>query len=267
MWAICRAALTRASTKGENADDVYSVLEFLLMHGSRADQRYFGTEKENYQTPLMLMALSGAVDCVRLLIKFGASVATCDSNGWTALHVACAPNSPRKAAAATPEEAYNDEMVDLLIEAKGNVHVQNSAGLTPLHCACHGGDVPSAALLILAGSKLNARSGHGFSPIIWALIGAEGNDKHEMVQLLLDSCQPDDEEGDGADDNAVAETEDEKATKAEQAILKAKYKEQCLVEYVEDMKCFKLAHLIVQLKMHLREYLLAYAKTAKEKMG
>jgi tetratricopeptide (TPR) repeat protein len=272
MWAVCRAAIMRASTVGENPDDIYPVLEFLLMHGARADQRYFGTDKENYQTPLMIMALCGAVDCARLLMRFGASVATCDTNGWTALHVACAPNSPRKQGTAKGEDSHNDEMVELLLEAKANVHIQNSAGLTPLHCACHGGDVPSAALLILAGSKLNARSANGFSAMVWALIGSEGNDTCEMVQLLLNSCAPLTleqltEEPTPEGEEKPEETEEQKAEKVEKLGKFNEYKAASLVEFQEDMKCFRLAHLIVQLKIHLREYLLGYQKTAKEKMG
>lgn len=269
MWAVCRAAIQRASTVGENADDIYPVLEFLLLHGSRADQRYFGTEKENYQTPLMIMALSGAVDCARLLIRFGASVITCDTNGWTALHVACAPNSPRKSD-VEGGDTFNDEMVEMLLEAKANVHIQNSSGLTPLHCACHGGDVPSAALLILGGSKLNTRSANGFSPIVWALIGAEGNEKSEMVQLLLNSCSPMTEypeEPTAEGEENPEETDEQKAEKVEKLAKLNEYKATCLAEFHEDMKCFRLAHLIVQLKLHLREYLLAYQKTAKETMG
>lgn len=276
MWAVCRGALQRATTPGENADDIYPVLEFLLMHGARADQRYFATEKENHQTPLMIMALSQAVDCARLLLKFGASVQTCDTNGWTALHVACAPNRP-KAPDAKPEDCYNDEMVELLLEAKASVHIQNSAGLTPLMCACHGGDIPAAALLIMGGSKLSARSSNGFSPIIWSLIGAQGNDQSEMVQLMLNATHPSDDDNEEEEEAAAAEgeegegkaeeTEEVKAAKAALKARKKEDKEAAFVEYPEDAKCFKLAHLIVQLKVHLREYLQGYAKTAKEKMG
>eukprot|EP00604_Paraphysomonas_vestita_P002351 CAMPEP_0174818816 /NCGR_PEP_ID=MMETSP1107-20130205/1717_1 /TAXON_ID=36770 /ORGANISM="Paraphysomonas vestita, Strain GFlagA" /LENGTH=261 /DNA_ID=CAMNT_0016031263 /DNA_START=740 /DNA_END=1526 /DNA_ORIENTATION=- len=194
MWAVCRASIHRAAIQGEHPDDVYPLVEILVMHGSRAEQRYSSIDKDHkqsqqqHQTPLMLFAIAGAVDCAKLLLKTGASIMTCDGEGWTPLMIACAPNSPRVNHENKDAVASNDEMIEMLLEHKAQVNAQNSTGLSALHCACQSGDIHSAALLIHAGAKLNLRSSNGFSPIVWALIGAKGDTKSEIVQIILDAC-------------------------------------------------------------------------------
>lgn len=272
MWAICRAAIHRSSIPTENADDVYPLLELIVMNGARPEQRYeAGIEKEgvsdkqSMQTPLMLFALAGAVDCARLLLKLGAGVMTCDSDGWTPLMISCAPNSPRRTVDSQNKPSNNDEMVELLLEHKSLVNVMNINGITPLCCATQAGDANSCALLIHAGARLNSRSSNGFSPIIWALIGAEGDDKSDIVQMILHAClmhsaKDAKAEGEAAadDEGAIKDAEEKKPPTEEQLAL--------LAECMEDLKAFKVSHVILKLKTVVHELLVNYKK-AQEALG
>jgi len=38
--------------------------------------------------------LSGNLDCVKLLVKFGADIIQRDEDGWTPLHMACSDGFP-----------------------------------------------------------------------------------------------------------------------------------------------------------------------------
>lgn len=278
MWAVCRAAIHRSSTPNEHPDDVYPLVEILVMHGSRAEQRYSAIDKDQkqsqqqHQTPLMLFAIAGAVDCAKLLLKTGASIMTCDGEGWTPLMIACAPNSPRVNREDKNAVASNDEMVEMLLEHKAQVNAQNATGLSALHCACQSGDIHSAALLIHAGAKLNLRSSNGFSPIVWALIGSKGNSKSEMVQIILDACltvsndnkdtkvndnNDNENNNDKTDDSTT--NEEEKGEKKEVENIKPNLHE----ELVEDMKCFFFSHIILQLKFVLQDFLVTYEKAQK----
>lgn len=267
MWAVCRAAIHRSTIPNEHPDDVYPLVEVLVMHGSRAEQRYSSIDKDHqqshqqHQTPLMLFAIAGAVDCAKLLLKTGASVMTCDGEGWTPLMIACAPNSPRVNHENKELVAPNDEMVEMLIEHKAQVNAQNAQGLAALHCAAQAGDIHSVAVLIHAGAKLNLRSANGFTPIVWALIGSKGNRKSEMVQMLLDACliENDSEKSKKADEtneaNEPAKSEEEPDHSQERQNLQ----DECL----EDMKCFLFSHLILQLKFVLQDFLMGYEKAQK----
>jgi ankyrin repeat protein len=272
MWAVCRAAIHRSAIPNEHPDDVYPLVEILVMHGSRAEQRYSSIDKDHnqshqqHQTPLMLFAIAGAVDCAKLLLKTGASVMTCDGEGWTPLLVACAPSSPRINHENKGAIAPNDEMVEMLLEHKAQVNAQNAQGLSALHCAAQAGDIHSAALLIHANAKLNLRSANGFTPIIWALIGAKGNRKADMVQMLLDACltplesdsptakAEDEEKGESSESSPPAASEETEVSEERKALH-----EEC----VEDMKCFLLSHLILQLKFVLQDFLMNYEKAQK----
>jgi tetratricopeptide (TPR) repeat protein len=278
MWAVCRAAIHRSAIPNEHPDDVYPLLEILVMHGSRAEQRYSSIDKDHnqshqqHQTPLMLFAIAGAVDCAKLLLKTGASVMTCDGEGWTPLLVACAPSSPRINHENKGAIAPNDEMVEMLLEHKAQVNAQNAQGLAALHCAAQAGDIHSAALLIHANAKLNLRSANGFTPIVWALIGAKGNRKADMVQMLLDACltplenesptkpkaEEPSEDSEEKGDPAVTST-----SPASEETEVSQERKQLHEECVEDMKCFLLSHLILQLKFVLQDFLMNYEKAQK----
>jgi ankyrin repeat protein len=283
MWAVCRAAIHRSTIPNEHPDDVYPLVEILVMHGSRAEQRYSSIDKDHnqshqqHQTPLMLFAIAGAVDCAKLLLKTGASVMTCDGEGWTPLLVACAPSSPRVNHENKNLVAPNDEMVEMLLENKAQVNAQNAQGLAALHCASQAGDIHSAALLIHAGAKLNLRSANGFTPIVWALIGAKGNHKSEIVQLLLDACltpleneSPSNKETKKAAEAESNEEDKQPEPKSEDSgdtgsssDTVSQERKDLYDECAEDMKCFLFSHLVLQLKFILQDFLVNFEKAQK----
>ncbi|XP_059587885.1 protein phosphatase 1 regulatory subunit 27 [Alligator mississippiensis] len=57
--------------------------------------------------------LTGSLDCVKLLVKYGADVHQRDENGWTALHMACSDGHAHIAryllSLGAEREATNDE--------------------------------------------------------------------------------------------------------------------------------------------------------------
>ena len=256
MWALCQASCLRAANPEENPDDVYPLLQLILMNGSNPEQRFISVDNEkndrtSNQTPLMLFSLAGAVDCAKLLIQNGANVLTCDGEGWTPLMVACAPGSPRRSpeSITTGRPATNDEMVEMLINAKSPINIQNYQGLTPLACAAQAGDLQAVAVLIHAGATMNLRSSNGFSPIVWALTSTVPN--HEMVQLLLDACLT----------PISIEKEGEEGGKSD--IMTPEEREELQKEYVEDIKCYKLGHLVLNLKILVKEFITTYQNTQK----
>jgi tetratricopeptide (TPR) repeat protein len=256
MWAVCRAAINRASKPELEADDVLPLLDILIQNGCRAEQRYSAQEGQNHQTCLMLLAMAGAVDCVRLLLKHKASPFTVDGEGWTALVVACAPNSPRKV--ADGEVNSNDEMVEVLLDAGARIDHTTMSGICALSAAAQAKDVNSLNLLINRGASLMTRSRNGFTPIVWALIGASGNEEDEVVEVLMKAagvatafgsdCTPD-ENG-----NVRVKERDASAPPAPEGPVDV------VAVYKEDIRCFKLSLLVVHQKRNTMKLVNQYVK-------
>lgn len=207
MWAICQAAIARASTENENADDVLPLLDLILRYGAHAEQRF--TSGTHSRTALQMMCVAGASDCVSLLLQHHAGSSTCDENGWTPLIIACSPNHPRTAVS----DPSNDAVVDALLQAKAPPNYRAFNGLCALSMACQSGDVNSANLLINAGATLNNRDATGFSPMVWSLVTGH-DEKSEVVEALLESM---------TDPKMLEEAqEDIKCVKFSKVILKQK---------------------------------------------
>jgi hypothetical protein len=204
----------------------------------------------------MLLAMAGAVDCVRLLLKHKASPFTVDGEGWTALVVACAPNSPRKV--ADGEVNSNDEMVEVLLDAGARIDHTTMSGICALSAAAQAKDVNSLNLLINRGASLMTRSRNGFTPIVWALIGASGNEEDEVVEVLMKAagvatafgsdCTPD-ENG-----NVRVKERDASAPPAPEGPVDV------VAVYKEDIRCFKLSLLVVHQKRNTMKLVNQYVK-------
>jgi len=256
MWAVCRSAINRASKPELEADDVLPLLDILIQNGCRAEQRYCAQEGQNHQTCLMLLAMAGAVDCVRLLLKHKASPFTVDGEGWTALVVACAPNSPRKVAEG--EVNSNDEMVEVLLDAGARIDHTTMSGICALSAAAQAKDVNSLNLLINRGASLMTRSRNGFTPIVWALIGSSGNEEDEVVQVLMKAaevatafgsdCTPDE------DGNVRVKERDAGAPPPPEGPIDV------VAVYKEDIRCFKLSLLVVHQKRNTMKLMSQYEK-------
>jgi tetratricopeptide (TPR) repeat protein len=214
LWAVCQAAVMRASTPGLAADDVLPVLELIIENGGRANQR-FAAGGFN-RTPLQLLAISGAVECLELMIRAGANVKLSDNQGWTALEVACSPDNPRHPS----KGSSNHEVVSaLLARGASPVHKIFGSGMTAISLASQSGDGESVLCLIKAGAVINSRCTIGFSPIVWAMIGngPKPLKENSAVGVLLHF----------ASNCGVAQLQD---------------------EMKEDMKCFHLAAMLHELK-------------------
>lgn len=76
-------------------------------------------------TPLFSAVHHGNHKCVRLLLKFGASVHLTDNNGKTSLHIACAQNRGR--------------ICDTLVNAGAKIDSLDNNNMSPLHDAAFNG--------------------------------------------------------------------------------------------------------------------------------
>lgn len=256
MWAVCRSAINRATKPELESDDVLPLLDLLIQNGCRAEQRYSAQEGQNHQTCLMLLAMAGAVDCVRLLLKHKASPYTVDGEGWTALVVACAPNSPRKVAEG--EVNSNDEMVEVLLDAGARIDHTTMSGICALSAAAQAKDINTLNLLINRGASLMTRSRNGFTPIVWALIGASGNEEDDVVQVLMKAAEQAAAFGSDCipDENGEVRVKEKDASS--QPVSEGPV--DVVAVYKEDIRCFKLSLLVLHQKRSTMKMMTNYEK-------
>ena len=157
MWALgcgfcgMQLPLTLAQCNGF-LPTLQRLLElFVTRCGAPIDQRM-----EHGKTMLMFLAGSGCPGATKLALDLGASVRMRDSEGWTALMVACRGSEQIKAGAAAGEAAVLDqnnatdafvlhqndaadtavcEVLSLLADAGADINAQNLNGLSALHLA------------------------------------------------------------------------------------------------------------------------------------
>jgi uncharacterized protein len=103
------------------------------------------------ETALMLAALNGDMDLVKLLITKGAEV---NKKGWTALHYAAANG--------------NDDIAKLLLGYSAYVDAQSPNGTTPLMMAARGDHISTLKLLLDNGADLNAKNQIGMNALDFA---------------------------------------------------------------------------------------------------
>lgn len=131
------------------------------------------------RSPLLMLAMAGAVECIKLALAHGAGVNLYDDKGYTALAVACSPNGPCS--------CHNSDVVEVLLEAKSRVNLRTGDGLTPLSLAAQSNDVDSVRLLLAAGGSVSTRCLLGFSPVVWGLVGSGGS-LTECISMLLSAA-------------------------------------------------------------------------------
>ncbi|XP_078671459.1 transient receptor potential cation channel subfamily A member 1-like isoform X1 [Branchiostoma floridae x Branchiostoma belcheri] len=105
-------------------------------------------QDEMQRTPLMLAALFGDSDSLRLLLSTGADVRRVDCDSRTVLHHAVG----------------HSKVLDILLQntkAKRLLEKKDGAGCTPLHHAAQGGFDKNVRSLIAAGADRNSRNNNG----------------------------------------------------------------------------------------------------------
>ncbi len=177
-----------------------TVVEKLIKLGFDVD---FQNEENGY-TALMIAAVAGDVDMIRLLIKAGANLNIQNTNGATALITAVIYNQinvvrllisvganlnirnadGNTALIVAAACVYCRDAFRLLVEAKADIDVQNSIyGDTALMMTARGGDVDEMRLLIEAGATLDIQDFAGCT----ALIDAAKAIRYEAACLLADA--------------------------------------------------------------------------------
>jgi ankyrin repeat protein len=143
-------------------------VEFLLDSGANVDV----SDSLGY-TPVTYAVIGGKVDLLKLLIGSGANACTsCNHGGWEPIHCACV------------NTVNQVEILQLLIEAGGDITATTSNDQTPLHIASDEGNVEIVrAILKVEEAKptLCFLDGDNRTPLDWAV-----NNGHEEIAALLE---------------------------------------------------------------------------------
>eukprot|EP01103_Thecamoeba_quadrilineata_P002806 TRINITY_DN1267_c0_g1_i1.p1 TRINITY_DN1267_c0_g1~~TRINITY_DN1267_c0_g1_i1.p1 ORF type:complete len:757 (+),score=148.79 TRINITY_DN1267_c0_g1_i1:340-2271(+) len=163
-------------------------LGLLLEKGVRTEARDYGTNT----TALQRACVDGDVECVELLLKYGADVHARDGEGVTCLHCAVKSGNPRCVAALIDQHNFPVDIVDArrrtalfwaategqrdiittLLDRSANSTLADSAGMTPLMVACARGYVECtqdlASRLSAAAQSLDSCSSIGMTALHYA---------------------------------------------------------------------------------------------------
>jgi len=103
------------------------------------------------ENAMMLAALNGDIDLVKLLISKDAEV---NKKGWAPLHYAAANG--------------NDDIVKLLVDHSAYIDAGSPNGTTPLMMAARGGHISTVKLLLDSGADLNVKNQLGLTALDFA---------------------------------------------------------------------------------------------------
>ena len=136
-------------------------IKVLLEYG--ADIHY---EDDECETAITLASLHGHTECVRYLLEQGANVNDCAVDGTPLIYAA---------------QCGNLECVKLLLDRGANVNESVSYGETALKAAIRYASVPCVRLLVEHGAKVTKADFFGFDEMMLAV--KRGNE--ECIQLIL----------------------------------------------------------------------------------
>ena len=161
-----------------------AVVEVLIDAGADVE----AIEDDRGRTPLLLASLSGALDCVKLLVRAGAGVCVTDNEGDTCLILAayfgrietvryllCMPevdvdhsSTEGFTALHVSGQKLFPEVVQVLIDAGADVDVKGDMGRTALHNACENGELADVKMLVRAGAGVSVTDNEGDTCLILA---------------------------------------------------------------------------------------------------
>ncbi|KAI5836717.1 ankyrin repeat-containing domain protein [Morchella snyderi] len=124
-------------------------------------------------TALWAAAGFGSVDMFKMILDAGADVTIYRTEGGTALY----------AAAAYRERSEGPEIVNLLVDAGGNVDAEGGYHSTPLAAEAYRGSREMVEILLEAGADVD-RQARGTSKPHWALKSAWGQGRADVVEFL-----------------------------------------------------------------------------------
>lgn len=131
-------------------------------------------------TPLHRAAKSGFESPVRCLLDIGASLDTVDSEGRTALMIACSADLSNDDEPPSSQRRSVFVVVNGLMKRGANVNIRTKRGLTALHFASINNRPDIAQALLLNGARINARTKHGRT----ALHCAARSGNAEVISML-----------------------------------------------------------------------------------
>ncbi|KAK8009845.1 hypothetical protein PG990_008810 [Apiospora arundinis] len=123
-------------------------------------------------SPLMVAALAGRTDVMRLLIEHGADDRATNDFEYTLLHLATITN--------------HTEMIRFLIEDEANIEARGDRGETPLIIAAKQGWMDSVRVLVGYKADLNIRDFKGATPLHYAVKNEDKVLIHYLIQKGAD---------------------------------------------------------------------------------
>ena len=156
-------ALHYAARLEDNQADLVNIL---LKHGASVE-----TPNEAGVTPLHVAVAHANEPAAVALLEGGASLATVDSDGDTALH---------HAAFSQTNQA---DLVNMLLKHGVSVEARNNVGATPLHAAIGHANEPAVVALLSRGASLTAVDSDGNTALHHAAFSK--NNQADFVNILL----------------------------------------------------------------------------------
>lgn len=142
-------------------------LETLLEHKQENNKWGVDFEDAKKNTALSFASQVGSLDCIKLLVKHGASINHADKDGLNALHKASLNG--------------HDDVVLYLLENSDLLNKGDNKNITPLHKASLNGKIETIKILCNGGADVNATDYHGRVPLHCAVLSGS----NESIKAIL----------------------------------------------------------------------------------
>ncbi|HLW76618.1 MAG TPA: ankyrin repeat domain-containing protein [Bryobacteraceae bacterium] len=191
LGALCASA---AALSAASSADVYSAIRnnnLAALDSLTKDRASVNLKDDRGITPLMMAAVAGSRDAMKLLIERGAEVNAKNAFGSTALMWSATdlektrllleahadPNlvsdTGRTALLIAALSDRSAPIVRLLISKGADIHVVDRAGFTALNAAAVGGDFETVKILLDAGLDVSQGMAIGITPLISSIFSGD----------------------------------------------------------------------------------------------